>query len=150
MGGHLGFFLWLNGKLAEDTIEQGFQTAASNIFAVFVDIFLLGGLRLLSKKTNPDQSADKPADRSDGPRASWSRRLFSKRNYNRVVSLVCFLIPFALIFPPGGVTTEFENQLKKKLPDVKTMNISDYGNGTLQQFVEHSLFEMNADLNYNP
>ncbi|RSM07172.1 hypothetical protein CDV31_008724 [Fusarium ambrosium] len=30
------------------------------------------------------------------------------------------------------------------------MNISDYGNGTIQQFVEHSLFEMNGDLNYNP
>ncbi|UPK91290.1 hypothetical protein LCI18_002225 [Fusarium solani-melongenae] len=160
MGCHLVFFKRLDGKQAK---KQGLQSAGSNVFAVFVDITLLGGLgyaynqilwRLLStKKTIPPELADTLVDLSDSPWALFRRKVFCKfRHIKRVwfVSLACAIIPFLLIFPPGGVTTEFENQLKKKLPNVKTMNISDYGDGTLRQFVEHSLFEMNADLNYNP
>ncbi|RSL74372.1 hypothetical protein CEP53_000263 [Fusarium sp. AF-6] len=142
MGGHLRFFAWLNHKPIEDTLPQGPQAAVSNIFAVLVDIFLLGGLRLLSKQMTPEQSANKPAHLS-------GRKIFSKTLHNRLVSFVCLGIPFALIFPPGAVTTE-SALLKQTLPNVKTMNISDYGNGTIQQFVEYSLFEMNGDLNYNP
>ncbi|RTE83966.1 hypothetical protein BHE90_001488 [Fusarium euwallaceae] len=143
MGCHLRFFAWLNHKPIEDTLPQGPQAAVSNTFAVLVDIFLLGGLRLLSKQMTPEQSAaNKPAHLS-------GRKIFSKTLHNRLVSFVCLGIPFALIFPPGAVTTE-SALLKQTLPNVKTMNISDYGNGTIRQFVEYSLFEMNGDLNYNP
>lgn len=159
MLGHLAFFNWLDGKPARN---QGLQSAFSNIFAVFVDITLLGGLghacnqilwRLLNTKKIPIQLTKTLVDLSDSPWDLWRFKVLrSICHIKRVwfVSLVCAMIPFALIFPPGGMTIEFENQLKTKLHNVKTMNISDIGIGTIRSFVEHSLFQMHADLVYNP
>ena len=67
-----------------------------------------------------------------------------------VTTLLCVMIPFVLIFPPGCVETKFLNKLETTLHDVKTMNISDYGNGTVHQFIEHLLFEMLGDVDYIP
>lgn len=162
MGSHLAFFFWLDSKPAAKTLSQGLQSAGANILAVFVDIFLIAGLgvaynqilwRLLHKKTFPAQVINKlvhlPGSPWDVVRPSIFLRLIHIKRVS-AITLLCALIPFALVFPPSAVTTKFENKLEKTLHNVKTMNISDYGNGTIRQFVEHSLFEVNGDLNYNP
>ncbi|KAI8648047.1 hypothetical protein NCS56_01536200 [Fusarium sp. Ph1] len=160
-GGHLAFFLWLDEKPVKQTLSQGRQSAAANIFAVFVDISLIGGLgvaynqilwRLLRQKAFPARVIDKLVHLPGSPwefiSCSMLRQLVHIKRV-LIIALLCVGIPFALVFPPGAVSAEFQNQLKETLHNVKTMNISDYGNGTVQQFVEHSLFEVNGDLNYN-
>ncbi|RSL54684.1 hypothetical protein CEP54_009758 [Fusarium duplospermum] len=162
--GHFGFFQYLDGKPSEKTIRQNFQAPLANIFAVFVDIWLLAGLgvvynqilwRLLRKKPFQAQVIDKLVHLHASP---WEMGHSTIRHRHQlwalktviIAALACASIPFWLIFPPGGVETKFLNKSETTYKDVKTMNISDYGNGTIQQFVEHSLFEMNGDLNYNP
>jgi hypothetical protein len=65
-----------------------------------------------------------------------------------LVGFLCAGIPFAAVFPPGALIVKFENSVNTTMSGVATMNISDYGNGTLQDFVKKSLFEMNGDLSY--
>lgn len=160
---HLLFFqFYLDGKPAKKTISQSLQAAMANIFALFVDICLIGSLgiaynqilwRLLRKKPFQAQVIDKLAHLPGSP---WDLvhfkilRRFTHLKRVWVTTLLCAMIPFALIFPPGCIETKFQNKLETTLHDVKTMNISDYGNGTLHQFTEHSLFEMAGDVNYIP
>ncbi|KAI8723113.1 hypothetical protein NCS52_00166300 [Fusarium sp. LHS14.1] len=160
--GHLFFFQYLDGELADDPIPQSIQAALGNVFAVFVDICLLGGLgvaynqilwSLLRKKPFQAQIIDKLIHLPGNPWDLFHRKILH-RPYRLwtvwITTFLCATIPFWLIFPPGCVETKFLNKNETTFHDVKTMNISDYGNGTIRQFVEHSLFEVNGDLNYNP
>ncbi|KAM0429227.1 hypothetical protein ACHAPT_006441 [Fusarium lateritium] len=158
---HWDFFRRIDNKPVDKTLSQGRQAAVANILAIFVEVSLLGGIgiaynqilwRLLRKKALQARVIDKLVHLSGSPwdLVHWRvvRHLWHiKRVW--VIGLLCAAIPFAAVFPPGAVSTEFGNQLPKTLHNVKTMNISDYGNGTIRQLVEHSLFELNGDLNYN-
>ncbi|SPO06443.1 related to oxidoreductase, zinc-binding [Cephalotrichum gorgonifer] len=48
----------------------------------------------------------------------------------------------------GTATGKIINAAPEILTDVPTMNISDYGNGTHLDFMDHSLFEMNGDFSF--
>ncbi|KAI8675799.1 hypothetical protein NCS57_00482300 [Fusarium keratoplasticum] len=163
LGVHLLFFqFYLDGKPAKKTISQSLQAAMANIFALFVDICLLGSLgiaynqilwRLLRKKPFQAQVIDKLVHLPGSPWDLVHFKILRRSTHLKrvwVTTLLCAMIPFALIFPPGCVETKFLNKLETTLHDVKTMNISDYGNGTVHQFIEHSLFEMLGDVNYIP
>ncbi|RSM07171.1 hypothetical protein CDV31_008723 [Fusarium ambrosium] len=122
--GHFGFFQFLDGKPANETISQNFQSALANIFAVFVDIWLLAGLgvaynqilwRLLRKKPFQAQVIDKLVHLHGSPwemghSAIRHRRQLWALKTVIVTALACASIPFLLIFPPGGVETKFLNK----------------------------------------
>ncbi|CEI70386.1 unnamed protein product [Fusarium venenatum] len=159
--GHHYFFIRLDQKTVKETLSQNHQSAAANFFALFVDVSLIAGLgvaynqilwSLLREKAFSTQVIDKLVHLHGSPweliHPSILRRMLHIKRLV-VITLLCAGIPFALVFPPGAVTTDFQNQQRETLQNVRTMNISDYGNGTIQQFVEHSLFEVNGDLNYN-
>ncbi|KAI8685426.1 hypothetical protein NCS55_00214800 [Fusarium keratoplasticum] len=149
--GHFGFFHYLDGKLAGDTVGQSLQAAIANVFAVFVDICLLGGLgvaynqilwNLLRKKPFQAQVIDKmvhlPGSPWDLVHCKILRRLCHLKSV-WITTLLCATIPFWLIFPPGCVETKFLNKNETTYHDVKTMNISDYGNGTVRHSCAYNI-----------
>jgi hypothetical protein len=159
MGMHAAFFAVLDNNPINTTIGQGLSTALANILAIFVEISLLGGLGVAYNQILGSfvgqRSCNCPNSKLDALASSpWnlfrpsvlSHILHIKRLW--LVGLLCAGIPFAAVFPPGALTVKFENSVPTTVNSVPTMNISDYGNGTYQDFVDKSLFEMNADLSY--
>lgn len=157
MAGHREFFVRLDGKAVEKTINQALQTTIANIFAIFVEMSLLGGIGIAYNQilwTRFRQTAMRAAviDNLITLVASpWN--VLRVTNLPRaplawMVAVLAALTPFAAMFPPGALEVEFTNAVPLTMQNVPTMNISDYGNGTYQQFVEHSLFEMNGDLSF--
>ncbi|EXL64506.1 hypothetical protein FOPG_19230 [Fusarium oxysporum f. sp. conglutinans race 2 54008] len=159
IGIHAGFFAVLNNKPVDETIGQGLSTALANILAIFVEVSLLGGLGLAYNRILGNFLGQKPVDGREtklDTLASSPWNLFRRSIFLRLfrikrlwlVGFLCAGIPFAAVFPPGALIVKFENSVNTTMSGVATMNISDYGNGTLQDFVKKSLFEMNGDLSY--
>ncbi|KAF5646972.1 uncharacterized protein FTJAE_1803 [Fusarium tjaetaba] len=159
IGIHAAFFAVLNNRPVNTTIGQGLSTALANILAIFVEVSLLGGLglaynqilaRFLGQKSFYSQDT-KLHTLASSPWNLFRPRVLAHILHIKRLWLVGFLcagIPFAAVFPPGALTVKFENSVPLTMNAVPTINISDYGNGTYQDFVEKSFFEMNADLSY--
>ena len=156
---HLAIFSWQNGRPVHKTIPQNLSTALANILAILAEISLLGGLGIayeqivhtFSQKTPVIGLEDILRTLNSSPWNLVRPKVLVwilKVKELWLVSLLCAGIPFAAVFPPGALTVEFENAVPTTLRNVPTMNISDYGNGTRQSFLEKSLFEMNVDLSY--
>lgn len=155
MGLHLFFFIYLNEKPVNASINQELQAAIANILAIFVETFLLGGVgiaydqiiwRVFRKKTLKADLIDRLVTFAASP---WD--LIRPTVLVRVpgiwfIGLLCALVPIAAVFPPGALTVEFDDVVARTLDKVPTMNVSDYGDGSIQSFIQHSLYEMNADL----
>ncbi|CVK86887.1 uncharacterized protein FPRN_05378 [Fusarium proliferatum] len=159
MGIHAAFFAVLNNRPVNTTIGQGLSTALANILAIFVEVSLLGGLgvaynqilaRFLRQKSFYSQDT-KLHTLASSPWNLFRPRVLAHILHIKRLWLVGFLcagIPFAAVFPPGALTVKYQNSVPLTMNAVPTINISDYGNGTYQDFVEKSFFEMNADLSY--
>lgn len=156
---HWVFFAQLNNKSVDETIPQNLSSALANFLAILAEIALLGGLGIAYEQILRDVRQKRPVfgleevlrTLNSSPWNLFRRKVFrliSKVRELWIVSLLCAGIPFAIVFPPGALTVEFENSVTTTLHNVPTMNISDYGNGTYQSFVEKSLFEMNGDFSY--
>ncbi|KAF4445367.1 hypothetical protein F53441_10916 [Fusarium austroafricanum] len=162
VGLHFWFFTALDEEPVQKTINQGLSTALANILAIFVEVSLLGGLgvaydqilRNFLRQKSLKHGLDDKLERLSLDSSPWN--LFRRSVFLQIfrikrlwlVGFLCAGIPFAAVFPPGALTVNFKNTVPVTLHDVPTMNISDYGNGTHQQFVEKSFFEMNGDLSY--
>ncbi|KAF4121413.1 hypothetical protein GMORB2_1820, partial [Geosmithia morbida] len=159
--GHVAFFQALHNRPIVETIGQSLQSAISNFFPLFVDVCLVGCLgiacnqilwSLLRKRAFPAQLIDQLVHIHGSPweliYPSIIRQLLRIKRV-AIVTLLCAGIPFALVFPPGSVTTDFRNQLRQTMYDVNTMNISDYGNGSLHEFIEHSFYDLASDIYYD-
>lgn len=157
---HVVFFQYLDNKPVSRTLGQGLQSAVANFFPLFVDVCIVGCLsvaydqilwNLLRKSAFPTVVIDQLVHLHGSP---WElvhpRILRQLLRIKRIVilTLLCAGIPFALVFPPGAVTTDNKIQLRESLNDVPITNITDFGNGSVSQLFDHSLFNMAAALNY--
>ncbi|CAN9173415.1 unnamed protein product [Alternaria alternata] len=61
------------------------------------------------------------------------------------LSLLCFLIAIAAVFPPGALTVKSEPFSLPEMQQIPTMNISYWGDGSLYDFASHALFMITAD-----
>ncbi|RBR15624.1 uncharacterized protein FIESC28_07265 [Fusarium coffeatum] len=156
---HWVFFDQLNNRPVDETIPQNLSSALANFLAILAEIALLGGLGIAYEQILRNVWKKRPVfgleevlgTLNSSPWNLFRRKVFrwiSKVRELWIVSLLCAGIPFAIVFPPGALTVEFENSVITTLRNVPTMNISDYGNGTYGSFVEKSLFEMNGDFSY--
>ena len=148
----------LDKKPVSRTISQELSTAIANFLALFFGLFLIAGISVAYDEILWSRLRRKPL------RAAETNNLISliSKPWNLflwpahirrapLAYLTAFIaagIPFAAVFPPGALTTEFRNVVPVTLRDVPTMNISDYGNGTYLDFMDHSLFEMNGDFSF--
>lgn len=160
MGLHLLMFKILDGKPVEDYISQALSTAFANILAIFVEVSLLGGIgvaysqilwRLFRQKYLQVKTIDMLVTLVATPWNVFNPHLVLQVRelwLTWLVGLLCALIPIAAVFPPGALTVQFDNAAPLLMSNVATMNLSDYGNGTHRDFVEHALFEMNGDLSF--
>ncbi|KAJ4012392.1 hypothetical protein NW752_008067 [Fusarium irregulare] len=156
---HLTIFTWQNGKPVHEIIPQNLSTALANILAILAEISLLGGLGIAYEQILRTVWKRRPVFGLEETLRSLNSNPWNlvrpkvivsiiKIRELWLVSLLCAGIPFAIVFPPGALTVEFENAVSTTLRNVPTMNISDYGNGTPKSFVEKSLFEMDGSFSY--
>lgn len=156
---HLIFFTWQNGKPLSKTIPQNLSTAFANILAILAEISLLGGLGVAYERILLTFWQKRPIfglaevlrTLNSNPWNLFRPRVLIwiiKVRELWLVSLLCAGVPFAIVFPPGALTVEFENAVSTTLRDVPTMNISDFGNGTYESFEEKSFFGFDSAMNY--
>ncbi|KAL4785694.1 hypothetical protein BJX76DRAFT_324040 [Aspergillus varians] len=155
---HTGFVCWLDHKAVKKTINQEWSATISNILAIFFETFLLAGIgiaydqilwRVFRRRSLRAAEIDSLASLVSTPwdLAFWYKHL-GRAPLAYIVAGLAAGIPFAAMFPPAALTTEFRNVVDGTLSNVPTMNISDYGSGNYRNFVEHSFFEMNGDLSF--
>ncbi|KAF1831057.1 hypothetical protein BDW02DRAFT_72192 [Decorospora gaudefroyi] len=152
MGIHFGFVLYLDGKAETQTVfREELQSALSNVLAIFVEISLLSGIsvaydqslwRLFRRKILKAITIDKLATLVTSPWNLFRKDVFVNAKKELVFGILCFLIPVAAVFPPGALTIDFDDFVLATSRSVPTMNITNWGNGSLQSFAEHSLFTM--------
>ena len=150
---HFTIFTWQNGKPVQETIPQNLSTALANFLAIVAEISLLGGLGVAYARILRTVWQKRPVlgleevlrTLNSSPWNLVRPRVIVwivKIRELWLVSLLCAGIPFAIVFPPGALTVGSENALSRTLYDVPTMNISDYGNGTFQSFLENYLIDV--------
>lgn len=154
---HLCFFLALHGKPVVGSINQAPQVAIANILALFVEISLLGGIgvaydqiiwSLFRRKSLKAVLIDKLITLVVRPWNLMRPQIWLGAPKVWAICFLSALIPFVAMFPAGALTVDFDDVIAATMKNVPTMNISDYGDGSVQQFVQHSLLEMNGDLSY--
>ncbi|KAF6817468.1 hypothetical protein CSOJ01_02390 [Colletotrichum sojae] len=161
MGVHLGFFLALDGRPVQRSgffRSQGLQSALANFLAIAVEICLLSGIgvaydqylwRVFRQKALRAITIDKLIRLVSSP---WNLVVVDTASSAPgpwLIAFVCLLIPIAVVFPPGALTVEFlEGVLPVELNNVPTINLSDWGNGTLPDFTRHALFETGAEMEF--
>ena len=155
MGIHLGFYLSLNRvPLSQAFIGEPLQAALGNILAIFIEISLLSGVavaydqtlwRLFRHKAIKSAIIDKLATLAASPWNLFRINLFITAPTQWILGASCFLIAIAAVFPPGALTVEFRDHILPVLDRVPTLNISDWGNGSLTSFSSHALFLVTGD-----
>lgn len=159
MAAHLALILHLNNRAVANTrIPQSIATALGNFLALIAELMLMSGLavayeQILWRQFQQKSLAAFVRETLVGlPGAPWHLiKLQVIRNawLPWLISLGCIMMPLAGMFPPGTLTIEFRNSVVPSThPHVPTMNISDWGFGDFNALMEHSLFDMDADLNW--
>ncbi|KAF6831402.1 hypothetical protein CMUS01_07361 [Colletotrichum musicola] len=161
MGAHLGFFLALHDRPVERSgifRSQSLQSALANFLAIAVEICLLSGIGvaydqylwgLFRKKALRAITIDKLVRLVSSPWNLVLADVISGAPGPWLIALVCLLVPIAVVFPPGALTVEFrEGVLSIDLDNVPTMNLSDWGNGTIPDFSMHAFFETGPELEF--
>lgn len=157
MSVHLAFFLLLHDRpVATSGFTQSLQAALANFLAIAVEICLLSGIgvaydqvlwRLFRHKHLKAIAIDKLITLVTSPWNLLRPGLLFSASGPWIIAFMCFLLPVAVVFPPGAITVEFqESVLPVTLLNVPTMNISNWGNGTARDFFRHSFLEMDVDL----
>jgi len=159
MGGHLAFFLWLDGQpVSTSGISQASQSAVANFFAIAVEIMILGGIgvaynqflwRLFRRRSLKAKTIDTLVTLVMSPWDLWRPDLYKDAILAVVIGVLCALVPIAIVFPPGALSVEFqEGVVPFTLRDVPTMNISDFGKGDMKDVVERSFLQLSGDLTW--
>lgn len=155
---HLAFFKLLDRKPVDQThISQALSTALANILAIVVEIALIGGIsvssdqslwRLFRRKSLKAGIIDKLATLATSPWNLVRWNLIAAAPLQWLLGLCCILVPIAVVFPPGALTVEFRNNVLHKEMKVPTIDLSNFGNGSLVDFSNHAVFTLNGDLTY--
>jgi hypothetical protein len=155
MGVHLGFYLSLHQKpLSRAVVSQPLQSALGNILAIFVEISLLSGItiaynqslwRLFRRKVLKAVVIDKLAMLVTSPWNLFRKDLITIAPKEWALGVSCFLIVIAAVFPPGALEVEFKDYVLPLLKPVPTLNISDWGDGSLPSFANRAFFMINTD-----
>ncbi|OHE92331.1 hypothetical protein CORC01_12393 [Colletotrichum orchidophilum] len=159
MATHMAFFILLDGEPVETSgFNQNLQAALANFLAIAVEICLLSGIavaydqilwRLLRRKALEACTIDKLVTLVLSPWNLSRPGLLTSAPELWLIAFLCFMVPVTIVFPPGSLTVEFEdNVLTVTLPNVPTLNISNWGNGTWRDFLRLSLMEPDNDFVY--
>lgn len=159
MSVHLGFFLALDGQTVKlSRISQSLQSALANFLAIAVEICLLSGIsvaydqylwRLFRRKSLRAVTIDKLIRLVSSPWNLVLADIVSGAPGPWLIALICLIIPVAVVFPPGALTVEFlEGVLPVGLNNVPTINLSDWGNGTVPDFSQHAFFQTGPELEF--
>ncbi|CAG9992158.1 unnamed protein product [Clonostachys byssicola] len=158
MGGHLGFFIWLDGQAVElSGISQSAQSAVANFFAVAVELVILGGIgvaynqflwRLFRLKSLKAKTIDTLVTLVMSPWDLWRPDLYNDATFAALIGILCALVPIAVVFPPGALSVEYqEGVIPVTLTNVPTMNISDFGRGGMKDVHERSFLQLEGSMN---
>lgn len=153
------FFYLLDGKAVEQTkISQGSQSAIANLLTLVAEVCLLSGIgvsydqllaRLCTKTYLRNDAIEKLKSLVSSPWNLFRPTLLYGALGQWTIALTCLLISITAVFPPGALEVEFEDGVvPRTFSNVPSFNVSDWGNGTLQDFVNYAMFEMNADLSF--
>ncbi|KAM0276297.1 hypothetical protein ACHAQH_006886 [Verticillium albo-atrum] len=159
MGSHLSLFQYLDGRPVKSTrLTQSIENAMASFMALVAELFLVSGVgiaytqllwRYFRQRTLSAFVIDKLVSLPDSPWDLARPRVISSAIGPWLAALVCVLMPLAGMFPPGCLTVEFRNSvLPVTLSAVPTLNISYWGPGNFRGFVDHALFNLNADLDF--
>ncbi|RYN95413.1 hypothetical protein AA0119_g8739 [Alternaria tenuissima] len=155
MGIHLSFYLALDKvPVSQAVITEPLQAAFGNILAILVEISLLSGIsvaydqalwRLFRRKPLKAFIIDKLATLVFSPWNLFRKDIIVSAPLEWFLSLLCFLIAIAAVFPPGALTVKSEPFVLPEMQHIPTMNISYWGDGSLDDFANHALFMITAD-----
>ncbi|CAN9264935.1 unnamed protein product [Alternaria alternata] len=155
MGIHLGFYLALNKvPVSQAVITEPLQAAFGNILAILVEISLLSGISvaydqalwsLFRRKLLKAFIIDRLATLVFSPWNLFRKDMIVSAPLEWFLSLLCFLIAIAAVFPPGALTVKSEPFSLPEMQQIPTMNISYWGDGSLYDFASHALFMITAD-----
>lgn len=155
MGIRLGFYLCLNQvPVSQAGITEPLQAAFGNILAILVEVSLLSGIsvaydqalwRLFRRKPLKAFIIDKLATLVSSPWNLFRKDIIVSAPLEWSLSLLCFLIAIAAVFPPGALTVKSKPDILPETQWVPTLEISNWGNGSLDDFADHALFMITAD-----
>ncbi|CRK16204.1 hypothetical protein BN1723_010888 [Verticillium longisporum] len=159
MGAHLSLFQYLDGTPVRSTrLTQSIENAMASFMALVAELLLVSGVsiaytqllwRFFRQKTLSAFVIDKLVSLPDSPWDLARPRVIISAIGPWLAALVCVLMPLAGMFPPGCLTVEFRNSIVPvTLSAVPTLNISYWGPGNYRGFVDHALFDLNADLDF--
>lgn len=159
MGAHLVLVLQLHGRPVETSgIRQSIATAMGNFLALVAELMLMSGVgvayeQILWRQFRQKSLAALVMDTLVSlPSSPWNLaevQVIRSAWVPWLISLGCIMMPLAGMFPPGTLTVEFENSVvPTSLGSVPTMNISDWGFSDYKTFINHSFFDLDADLNW--
>lgn len=138
-------------------ISQALSTALANILAIVVEIALVSGIsvssdqslwRLFRQKPLHAGTIDKLVTLTTSPWNLVRWRLIADAPLQWLLGLCCILVPIAVVFPPGALTVEYRDNVLHNETQVPTMDLSNFGNGSLIDFSNHAIFLPNGDLSY--
>ncbi|CAN9206790.1 unnamed protein product [Alternaria alternata] len=155
MGIHLGFYLSLNKVPASQAvITEPLQAAFGNILAILVEVSLLSGIsvaydqalwRLFHRKPLKAFIIDKLATLVSSPWNLFRKDIIVSAPLEWFLSLLRFLIAIAAVFPPGALTVKSKPFILPETQPIPTMDMSYWGDGSLDDFANHALFVITTD-----
>lgn len=155
MGIHLAFYLSLNQvPISQARVTEPLQSAFGNILAILVEVSLLSGIsvafdqalwRLFRRKPLKAFIIDKLATLVSSPWNLFRKDIFVSAPLEWSLSLLCFLVAIAAVFPPGALTVTSKPDILPDMQRIPTLEISNWGDGSLDDFAKHALFMITAD-----
>ncbi|KAI9927244.1 hypothetical protein ASPWEDRAFT_46700 [Aspergillus wentii DTO 134E9] len=148
--GHLGLFHWLDQRKVNDTIRQPYVTALSLVFANGFRTFLTAALGIafiqmlwkdLRVRAMRVSDLDSFLSVLANPFYLGRFSLISQAPFPFLCALLCWLIPVAMIFPPGALTVEPKMLHTLYNQSVPTFDSSFTGNGTFHGMMDSAIWQ---------
>ncbi|KAF7593527.1 hypothetical protein BBP40_011255 [Aspergillus hancockii] len=147
---HLGFFIWLNGREIDKSIQQSYVSGLSVFFVNAFRMFLAAALgisfiQMLWKelRARPMRLYDLDSLLSilSNPLYLGRISLVAAAPFPFLCALFCWCIPIAMVFPPGALTVASKALHVAANQTVPTFDPSYMGNGTFLGMMENALWQ---------